>query len=429
MSADFLVFAALALFAILFVVLPLLIKTGDKGGEDGVIQSHLNQKLFEENLQQLQEQLDNSEISEKSFAKLKQELEKQLEQDQKIQSQFTGRLSKNGVRGVYAAAVVVLPLLALMFYQQWGARPDWEIYQANLNKVRQQERGASQEELRVLNKELERMLEDRLQQRGDNLHNRFLLARIYSEMEEYKNSLEMYQAILDERPQSPDVVSEMAQVLYIASGGQFTAEVKNMYDRAIQMQPQNIRTISFAGISAFQAGAYQEALEYWQMGISLSEPNSRQYQTMLQALAETKKRLQAAGMEPETEAGEEVAAADNAGLDKPTLKVNVALGEDLALDPGLRVFVYARAWQGPPMPLAVRDLKVADLPLTITLDESMNPGMPMKLSQFSQWELVARVSRSGSANAQSGDWQEAIGPITEAQSDEVFQLVITSQIP
>jgi cytochrome c-type biogenesis protein CcmH len=247
------------------------------------------------------------------------------------------------------------------------------------------------------------------------------LARTYAELEDYKSALEMYQSILDARPQSPDVLSEMAQVLYLSEGSRFTAEVKAMFDRAIQMSPQNVRTISFAGLSAYQSGAYQVALGYWQMAVDISEPNSQQYQYMLQAMEETKRQLTAAGIEPEEKQVAEV--------ESPKLKLNVSLSEGLDLNPNYRVFIYARAWQGPPMPLAVHDVKVADLPLTLTLDESMNPGMPMKLSQFSEWELVARVSQNGTANAQSGDWQASLGPITEDQSDETFRLVITSRIP
>ncbi len=83
------------------------------------------------------------------------------------------------------------------------------------------------------------------------------------------------------------------------------------------------------------------------------------------------------------------------------------------------------------MPLAIRDMKVADLPQTITLDESMGiPGMSgMAMSQFPELELVARVSRTGTATAQPGDWQASIGPVSQGETEEVYQLVIASQIP
>ncbi len=426
MSADFLVFALLALAAIVFVTLPLFLGRGKKSGanDDSSKQSQLNQNLFDENLQQLQKQFDDGEIGEKTFAKLKQELEQQLKQDQKLKTRSGRELSTTSVRIIYASIVVVVSILAVTLYQVLGAKPDWTIYQTNIDKVHKQERGAAETELRQLNKDLENLLENRLAQRDDNLQNWFLLARTYAELEDYKSALEAYQKILDVQPLSPDVISEMAQVLYLSNGNQFTSEVKRLFDQAIQLSPQNVRTISYAALTAYQSGAFQQALGYWQQAVNLSEPNTQQYQYMLQALESTKNQLRAQGVDIE-EGSQVVAAADNS----PKLKVNVALGDNLKLNPEYRVFIYAKAWQGPPMPLAVHDVKVADLPLTITLDESMNPGMPMKLSQFSEWELVARVSQSGTANAQSGDWQASVGPISEEQSDQTFQLVITSQIP
>jgi len=424
MSADIIIFAGLTIIAILFVVVPLLIGSNEKAAANDIaIQSQLNEALFADNLLQLQQQKNNGEISDKAFDKLKQELEKQLEQDQQFKHASNTQLSPIAVRWVYALAVVIIPALALFFYHQWGAKPDWEIYQTNLSKVRQQERGADEAELRLLNKQLESLLEQRLEQREDNLHNWFLLARTYAELGNYQSAKEAYQAILDVQPNSPDVLNEMAQVEYLANGNRFTPEVKDLFDRAIALAPRNVRILSFAALTASNSGAFRQALVYWQSAVNMSEPNTQQYQYMMQGLQYTQNQLAAAGVDVEE--------GEIADVDGPSMKVNVALGEGLELNPNYRVFVYARAWEGPKMPLAIeQDLHVSDLPITIILDESMvmQPGMPT-LSQFPTWQLVARVSQTGVANAQSGDWEAVSGPITKESSEQPVQLVITSQIP
>lgn len=422
-------FPILAILGMAFVLIPLVFKSRSQQQnaqeqEDIAIQTNLNQSLFAENLKQLEEQHNNKEITDATFEKLKLELEKQLQQDQQIRTNEGFSLSANTVRWTMIGSTIALPVLAFVFYQQWGAYPDLEIYQTNIQKVRMQERGANDEEMRALNKQLKDLLELRVEQREENLHNQFLLARTYAELEDYRSSMEAYQAILDQRPQSPDVVGEMAQVMYLAAGSQFTAEVKEMFDQAVAMSPQNVRIISFAGLSAYQSGAYQAALGYWQRAVALSEPGSQQFQYMNQALLETRRQLEAAGLE----------VADNTAeiaADTPQYKINIVLGEGIDIDPAYRVFVYAKAWKGPPMPLAIRDMKVADLPQTITLDESMGiPGMSgMAMSQFPELELVARVSRTGTATAQPGDWQASIGPVSQGETEEVYQLVIASQIP
>ncbi|MCR6703101.1 MAG: cytochrome c-type biogenesis protein cycH [Dokdonella sp.] len=73
--------------------------------------------------------------------------------------------------------------------------------------------------------------------------------------------------------------------------------------------------------------------------------------------------------------------------------------------------MFARAAEGPPMPLAIQRLSAGQLPLTVTLDESNGMLPNMKLSMFPSIVVGARVSRSGQAIAQSGDLQTLSAPL------------------
>jgi len=65
--------------------------------------------------------------------------------------------------------------------------------------------------------------------------------------------------------------------------------------------------------------------------------------------------------------------------------------------------VFARAENGPRMPLAVLRSSAAALPLKFSLDDSMGPMPTVKLSSASAVRIEARVSRSGNALPQAGD--------------------------
>ncbi len=114
----------------------------------------------------------------------------------------------------------------------------------------------------------------------------------------------------------------------------------------------------------------------------------------------------------------------------PHLTVNVALDPKLKdkLDPDATLFVYARAASGPPMPLAIQRIKASQLPLTVTLDDSMGMLPTMKLSMFPQVVVGARISKSGNAMAQSGDLQHLSAPL-DVHRTEPVDLTIDQTVP
>jgi cytochrome c-type biogenesis protein CcmH len=95
---------------------------------------------------------------------------------------------------------------------------------------------------------------------------------------------------------------------------------------------------------------------------------------------------------------------------------SVKLAPELAsrVAPTDTLFVYARAAEGPPMPLAILRKQAGELPLKFSLDDSMAMSPAMKLSAFARVVVTARISKSGSATPQPGDLQGATAPIANS---------------
>ena len=71
------------------------------------------------------------------------------------------------------------------------------------------------------------------------------------------------------------------------------------------------------------------------------------------------------------------------------------------------------------MPLAVKRLRAADLPVTVVLDDSMAMTPAMRLSNFPEVRVGARISGSGQAMPQSGDMEGEVGPVKPGASGPV----------
>ena len=144
---------------------------------------------------------------------------------------------------------------------------------------------------------------------------------------------------------------------------------------------------------------------------------------MQNAISDVRAKL---GVEPELPSIVSAMAVEEqpaqTGANNSAIEVILKLSPELAAraKPDDLVFIYAKAVTGPPMPLAAARKQVKDLPLTIILDDSMAMMPQMKLSSFSEVVVGARVSKSGSPSAQSGDLEGEIKPVKPGQAGPVM---------
>jgi cytochrome c-type biogenesis protein CcmH len=100
--------------------------------------------------------------------------------------------------------------------------------------------------------------------------------------------------------------------------------------------------------------------------------------------------------------------------------------DQAGLAPTDTVFVFARAVDGPRMPLAMQRLTAAQLPLRFRLDDAMAMSPVAKLSAY-KWVIVgARISRSGDALPKPGDWEGFSEPV--AVGSENVRVVIGTPV-
>ena len=400
----------LVALAMLFVLSPLMLNRSAPSGKRNTI----NVVLFKDRLQELEDDFNQGVIGKDEFQSLKTELERRLLDDAAAGSEATTALTGKPSAVVMVLLALSIPLVAWPVYQQTGAKADWDISQT-LEQARQKTTAGESTELEV--ERLIVQLNQRLEQHPQHTDYLMLLGSTQMSLANYAAATDVYRRLSDIYPKNPAVLAQYAQALYLSSDRTLTVKVRALADKALAINPQQTTVLGMMGIASFEQGDFLQAINYWQRLLPMLGPVSPNRQMITAGINQAKVLL--------GESGVEVAVKSAADAQSTvSLQVRVAMGEGINVDKGASVYVYARAIAGPRMPLAVAKMKVADLPTTVTLDDSMAMAPSFKLSGFEQIELVARVSRNGIANRGPGDIEGLFGPVNTAAPAENLSLLI-----
>ena len=246
------------------------------------------------------------------------------------------------------------------------------------------------------------------------------LARLFVAQERFAEAAGALKKFRELTGDSADVLVREANALAFANNGELRGEPESLIDRALELDPQHFGALFLAGFAVALRQDYQSAMDYWHKAETLS-PNE-------DVRSEIRRLI--SGAEAEI-ASTSSSSGDGASTVAAGQSVRVSVSVEPAIleqvDPQDSVFIFARAMQGPAVPLAVVKRQVKDLPLVIELDDNSAMVPNMTISAFDKISIVARISRSGTAQAASGDFFGETGAIEPKITSEVA-VTISEQI-
>ena len=369
----------------------------------GASRGALNATLYAEQIGELQADLRSGAIRQGDFELAMSELKRRLLAD--TDAEDAPRQASAG-RGAAIAVAVAVPLCAIGIYLLVGnpqalgplpaAGPAQELDQHQVEAM------------------VERLAE-RLKTDPGHVQGWMLLARSYAAFGRFKESAEAYATAVKLQPGDAQLLADYADALGMARGRKLEGEPEKLIARALEIDPRNVKALALAGTVAYERKDYKGAAGYWERMLPLVAPDSEQERDIRANVEEA--RSLAEGRVAEKKAFEP--------RDPTPPKTQVAaLRGEVKLAPALAakaaptdtVFIFARAAQGPPMPLAVLRKQVRDLPTAFALDDSMGMAAGASLSSSSQVIVGARISKSGSPAAQPGDLQGLSAPVANDAS-------------
>ena len=430
MNTFWMLAVAMTAIALVFTIPPLF----SSRRELQIDRNQLNAEVIKDQLKELKSDLETGKLDQQAYQAARQDLERELLND--LDDEDTGAATPTTVhsgRWIAALLLVFIPAVAYVTYQQLGA-PGIVKALATLPTSQTRQQASSGQQQQHSLEEMVARLAQRMQKEPDNVEGWIMLGRSYAQMKRYQEAVNAYAQAYRLDADNAVLLADYADVLVTANGGEFTDEAGDLLKEAVALQPTNAKALSLLGHWKNRRADYQGAIDSWQQVAALLPPGDKNVAIIDQQISQAKNLMAEKGIVVAAEdakavpvtADNEAAPATAAGQ----IRVNVSLDPTLTAQASAddTVFVFARAAQGPKMPLAIVRKQVKDLPVTVTLDDSQAMTPAMVLSKFPQVTVGARVSKSGQAMAQSGDLQGTVTPV-DSKGNETVELMIDTTVP
>jgi cytochrome c-type biogenesis protein CcmH len=292
--------------------------------------------------------------------------------------------------------------------------------------------------------ELREMLGDlagRVRENPENVEAWNQLGLLWKQIQQFPAAESAFRRVIFLDPDNAFARLELAEtLLYLSGGAELPAESRSLLGSVLRENPNNQKALWLAGLGAFHDGRPEQALTLWRR-LEQQLPEGPVRQSVREQMARVDPDAAPATASPtasgelppghppipdsDTAAGEpdpapttsaaataprEAAEASISGSGSATpnsVMVDVALSPELSgrVSGNETVFVFARAVNGPPAPLAVKRLSASALPTTIELGEGDSMTQGLTITTFPEVRIAARISASGNAIASPGDLQ------------------------
>jgi cytochrome c-type biogenesis protein CcmH len=398
------------LVASLFVLYPFVfgVRTDEEPSANA---EHANVGIFRDQQSLFKHQLDGGEITSEQYEQLLLDAQ-QLLLANTASAQTPGSLVSAKGLWLLPLLMTVIALGTLFTYSKLGAQADEEIL-ALMAAGSDYEMGS--EEAQQWSADLNAAIAARVEQRPENIYYWAMLAQGAIAQGDIASASDYFAAAIEVEPKDSFLLSQYAESLFLLAENRFTPEVVSAMDKAFALDSSNPTVLGLKGIQAFENRELQLAITYWQGARQGLDPNSSTSQALLSGI---QRATQLLGL-----------VADNQTAIGPVIELLVSLEAGIAFEPDQLVFVAAVRGSGSPMPLAARKLRAADLPALVKLSDRDALMAGQNLSSVTQVRLVARLSNSGSATPQSGDWEVGSKAINLADIKGQIPLVISTQRP
>lgn len=387
-----------------------LLKTEEAG-----VRKQTNLELFNERLGVLEKELSEELLDQAEFDALKKELEISLLQDIK-QANDDSLVNQIKPKTILWPSImsVCLVVISGYLYQHLGAFENIDSAQQPANPH------AGMDTAQIMMQRVQ-MMEAQVKAEPENSQQWFSLGHAYVSANQYDKAIAAFDKVIELVGKHAELLGPKATAMYYKAGQQMTPQIQALINESLAMDAQDPSTLLLVGMDAFFTADYKKAITSWQTILDSGRADVDRA-ALMNAIETANLRMQSetAGM-PNDDAHKQVKASAK------SVNVTISISAELAAkaSPEDTIFIFARATEGPKVPLAATKVSAKSFPITVTLDDSSGMGGDVKLSDAANVEVIAVLSKQGNIKPQTGDIQ---GKISKVAVGDTANLVLDTQV-
>lgn len=397
----FWIIAIVLLLVVLAFMLPVLVRPANDVSADAGAEKR---DVFRQQFAELEQDKLNGILDADQYQIAKNELEHRMLDE--VGGVATTIAMHNPDRRLAYVLLVAIPLVAISLYYKLGSPVSISIPAVSPDVTAV----APKAEHSAMAGDLDSLLEslkNKLEKNPGDGSGWALLARSYVELRQHAKSIPAYENAVKSIPDDPQLLADYADALAVVNGHQLAGKPEELVNQALKLDPHHVKALMLAATAAFNRKDYKQAIGFWEQ---LKQDLPAESEILPEVKASLNEAYALSGEKAPAEATtKSTQQAPVAAGVSGVVRISPKLAEKL--EPSTTVFIFARATQGAPMPLAIVRTTVSSLPYQYHLDDSSALIPTHKLSQAGEVVLVARVSKTGDAKQQAGDLQGVTAPI------------------
>lgn len=417
-----------------------------------------NLAAYHAQLQDIQQSMQLGRLDEAQKAALETELQRRLLAEIPLTS-ASDRLDSPRQIGWAVAIGVVMMVVSLLGYRHWGSYESASVWQQTQSRLQPklEKALADPEQLLPLFKtettsDVILSYQQQLLTGADNPQAWDALARILQSMN-HPMAAQAARKAYQQAPGEPGYALNLAQLIITSQQGKLNAESEHLLKELLAKYPNDPRVLMLLGGAYLNSGQAQQSLNVFQQlkvqlaAIDFGEQTQEVMAKINDYIAQAEQAVQKSTAVSEAKVSEASSTQEQSTQTNSTEKDSTHASAEIVVQVDLEpaallawqqasktlasktLWIFAKAVNGPRFPLAAKKLQPTGWPVSVTLTDADGMMPQVKLSQFPQVTVTARLSDSDSATASlPNDWQQSAENITsQAELGRVVKLVLAAK--